>query len=97
MRALVFTACGRATALAALVLLGACGPSVAYVYVKSGTTPEQFARDQRECEDEATLALPAGATAGTYRRVDADRFDLCMRRRGYEVRTREDLQRRQTP
>lgn len=88
----------RSWTLPLLLLLAAgCGAGVSYGYAKPGVTAEQAARDERECEDLSVQVLPAAATVGTYRRLDANRFHQCMRLKGYRVVSRDEIERGQTP
>jgi hypothetical protein len=65
-------------------LLAGCA-GTEWVYEKQGVTPARLDRDMAQCRKEShdpqTVALPGSP------RTDRAKFNRCMERRGYTVRT----------
>ena len=74
----------RALHAAALAILGASmlAGCASFYWVKPGTTQEQFTRDSKDCEGQATVS-PAAA-----RSVEQSTYRDCLTGKGY---TRQEL------
>jgi hypothetical protein len=82
-----------AVALAAAGL-GACSAArelyepTRWVYEKKDTTPARLDRDMTACRRVALDRSRLAATSA--QRIDREKFNRCMERQGYTVRTAED-------
>ena len=61
----------------ALLIASAVGGCAKFYWVKPGSTAEEFARDSKACETEATSS-PAAATS-----VEQSSYRGCLRAKGY--------------
>src|SRR5690242_17624459 len=67
--------------LGLLALLAAASGCIRYYWSKPGATPEQFARDNRECMQQAAGALPPGRAAQP--EAVETLYRSCLSARGY--------------
>jgi hypothetical protein len=75
---------GVAAALAVLGLVTGCAATEQWAYDKTGVTPARLDHDLTACRQESQDPGAFGLTLA--HRLDRERFNRCMERKGYSVK-----------